>query len=458
MSPAIAVTGGTAAERLVRESAPGSPAFHLIPDSRTALVVDGSRLFQLDESAFDRLRLAEAEGWQHPELLLSELDLLGTPAGCEEVPVRPPVRALSLAIAQKCNLGCSYCYASQGDFGSTPKSMSANTALLAVNLLFADAPADSRVNLAFLGGEPLLNRDVLRQATEYAAMLAQARNVHVAFSITTNGTLLTEEDAAFFETHGFAVTLSLDGPRDVHDALRPYKGGAGSYDRIVSNARTLLARQRRMQVSARVTVTSQNLSLLRTLNEFISLGFHSVGFSPLLNAFDGTRELDAASLRAMLAQMVECGREFERRLLNGERYPFSNIVNALREIHRGTHRPYPCGAGAGYLGVSADGELAACHRFVGEPRGAMGNLVTGIDPAGQSQWLTERHVHRQEPCNRCWARYMCGGGCHHEVLSKGRPACDYIRGWLHYCLEAYVRLRSEAPEWFSGTPGPEHAL
>jgi len=38
----------------------------------------------------------------------------------------------------------------------------------------------------------------------------------------------------------------------------------------------------------------------------------------------------------------------------------------MRELQRGTHRPYPCGAGAGYLGVSADGDLAACHRFVGD--------------------------------------------------------------------------------------------
>ncbi len=61
----------------------------------------------------------------------------------------------------------------------------------------------------------------------------------------------------------------------------------------------------------------------------------------------------------------------------GQRYPFANMVNAMREIHRGTHRPYPCGAGAGYFGVSADGDLAACHRFVGDADGAMGSLARG---------------------------------------------------------------------------------
>ncbi len=57
------------------------------------------------------------------------------------------------------------------------------------------------------------------------------------------------------------MTVSLDGPREVHDALRPYKSGAGSYDAILRRVRPLLARQRRMQVSARVTVTPRNLQL-----------------------------------------------------------------------------------------------------------------------------------------------------------------------------------------------------
>ena len=136
-------------------------------------------------------------------------------------------------------------------------------------------------------------------------------------------------------------------------------------------------------------------------------------------------------------------------MIKGRRYPFSNIITALKEIHRGTHRPYPCGAGAGYLGVSASGELAACHRFVEDENGYFGNLDAGIDRDRQRAWLTERHVHRQEPCKSCWARYLCGGGCHHEVINRGRPACDYIRGWLHYTLQAYVRTLENCPEYFS---------
>jgi uncharacterized protein len=327
--------------------------------------------------------------------------------------------------------------------------MEIDTALASVELLFSDVAAGERVNLSFLGGEPLISRPVIHAATQRAAEIGAARGVTVTFSITTNGTRLTPDDAAFFEEHGFAVTVSLDGPAIIHDRLRPYRTGRGSFDRILERVAPLLALQRRMQVSARVTVTPENLAVRETLEAFVAMGFHSVGFSPLLRSPSGRQELGRADLATLLDDMVSCGEEFERQVVAGQRYPFANAVNAMREIHRGTHRPYPCGAGASYLGVSAEGHLSACHRFVGDEQGAMGSVFDGVDRDRQERWLTDRHVHRQEPCDSCWARYLCGGGCHHEVIARGRPACDYIRGWLHWCLGAYARLSEERPDYFA---------
>lgn len=435
------------ARSYMARSAPRSADLHLF---ETALgshvfVADRSRLFQADPVLFSSLDLAATA--EETGALLRDAGLDEPPAIDDTPLVAPPLHALSLAVAQKCNLGCTYCYAQQGEFGGAAKNMSQETALAAVDLLVDGAEPGARINLAFLGGEPMVNRLVLQAATRRATGRAAERGVSVSFSITTNGTLLRPADAEFFEEHGFAVTISLDGPREAHNAQRPYKGGAGSYDRILDNVRPLLAQQRKMQVAARVTVTPANLRLRETLDQFVAEGFHSVGFSPMLSAPTGQGEMQREDLEVMLGGMIDCGREYERRLLVGERYPFANLANALKEISKGTHRPYPCGAGAGYLGVSAEGELAACHRFVGDDAGAMGSLLAGVDRERRAAWLAERHVHRQEPCRGCWARYLCGGGCHHEVIRRGRPACDYIRGWLHYCLEAYLRCSAR----------PEHA-
>ena len=429
---------------------PGPAGWHRFDAGGRAylFVADASQVYEIDGPSFDRL--AADLG---PEAGPAALTAFGLPlprAVADDAPVAVPVRSLSLAVAQKCNLGCTYCYAEGGEFGGEAKAMAPETATAAVDRLLADAPPGARVHLSFLGGEPLLARAVVRSATEYAAAAGRRRGVAVGFSVTTNGTLLTADDGEFFERHGFAVTVSLDGVGAAHDRQRPYKGGGGSFARVLANAGPLLLRQRRMQVSARVTVTPRNLDLPRTLDGLIGLGFHSVGFSPMLASPTGRDQMGAGDLGVMLDQMTACGRAFERKVEAGERYPFSNLVTALAEIHKGTHRPYPCGAGGGYFGVSADGDLAACHRFVGDPAGAMGTVAAGVDPARQAAWLTGRHVHTQSPCRECWARYLCGGGCHHEVLRRGRPACDYIRGWLDYALGAYARLLAARPDYFRG--------
>ncbi len=429
-------------------NSPGNPDLHVFSSAERwhAFAVNGSQLFDVSEALAHRLVTADpAEQLQLMHQFGLDLQPQIAEREYQDAQTLPRLHALSLAIAQKCNLACTYCYAEQGSFGERPQNMSLSTAMSAVDLLLQQAQASGKANLAFLGGEPLANRADLRACTEYAAARAHALGVALSFSITSNGTLMTADDADFFERFAFAVTISLDGSKQEHDQLRPLKsksGGdlRGSFERIVERIKPLFALQRRMQVTARVTVTPHNQQLPEVLEEFIAMGFHSVGFSPMLRSPTGRDELHADQLQALLGQMIACGERTEAMMVAGKRYPFANLLNALKEIGKGTHRPYPCGAGAGYMAVSASGDLSACHRFVGDPIGNMGSLTAGIDIATQQRWMQQRHVHTQSPCTQCWARYLCGGGCHHEVIARGRTACDYIRGWLQYCLEAYLRL------------------
>lgn len=416
--------------------------YHLFesqPGTQHALLADGSRVYDIDPGLGALLHAAAAVG-EAAVLDLLHKHGLQPRFDTRNVPAAVPMRALSLAVAQRCNLACTYCYADGGSFGSTARDMPADVAAASVRRLIGEASPGDRVNLAFMGGEPLLNRALVRETTELAARLAADKGVAIGFSLTTNGTLLGAADAEFLDRFRFAITISLDGVGAVHDRLRPAKGGRGTYQRVLDNATALLAGRSRCKVFARITVTPSNLSLRETLDAFVAAGFDAVGFSPLLRAPSGREEMQAADFETLLAQMRACGEEFERRMVRGQPYPFSNMTSALEEIHRGTHRPFPCGAGAGYLGVSADGDLFACHRFVGDEAFKMGDLARGVDGQAQHSWLSSRAVDRQEPCRTCWARYLCGGGCHYESIHRGRPACGYIRGWLDYVLGAYVRL------------------
>ena len=219
-----------------QNSRPRSPQVQLIkgPGKAQLFVVNGSRLHDLsaaEEQHFIKLMENQEEASITEALMTMGLQ---QPALINDEPLQdPPLYALSLAIAQKCNMGCGYCYAEQGDFGGPMKNMSLETAMRSIDLLLESCPEGGKVQVTFLGGEPLVNRTSLWAATAYAHDQARQKNITVNFSITTNGTLVTEEDAHFFEKYGFAVTVSLDGLQEEHDQLRPMKGGQGSFEKSV---------------------------------------------------------------------------------------------------------------------------------------------------------------------------------------------------------------------------------
>lgn len=417
---------------------------------RVAIMAETAALYTLEEPQIARLAEGLRNGDTETAQVLAELGL-----SVPEQPALPgsfvrPVRALALNVAQTCNLACVYCYASGGNFGGPDKRMSLDVASRAIETLIDETPPGGSVKIAFMGGEPMAARGLIRACVLQARNRAAARAVSTGFSITTNATLLTEDDARFLAEHGFSVTVSLDGGKFVNDRLRPTRASAGSFARAARGVSYLCAHRDRIALSARVTATPENLDLGATLDALSAIGFSSVGVSPMLASPSGEGTLSGQDLEVLLAAMISCGEAWLQATLAGRSHPFANLATALAELHRGQPRRHSCGAARDYLAVDASGDYAACHRFVNDPAGSMGSLGDGIDHHARQDWLASRTVERQIPCQSCWARRLCGGGCHHEVLHAGRPACDYVRGWLHYAILAYSQLSAERPDWFDG--------
>jgi len=360
----------------------------------------------------------------------------------------PPLYSLSLNVAQTCNMKCGYCYADEGLFGGTARMMETHVAISSVNRLFADSNSNTDLVLGFMGGEPLLNRNIVHTATRYAARAAQKTNRKIRFSITTNGSLIKKEDAELFSEFPFTVSISVDGMKETHDEMRKMKDGTSSYERLLSGLNTFSRYGRPQHLTARVTVTPKTGELLPILDDLIGLGFDEVGFAAVIISPIRSLAFSEADFPLFLKRMIMCGQRAMQEIEAGRIYPFGNFETALREIHKGTHRPYPCGAGAAYLSVNSEGKLFACHRLIDDPQFAMGSVFEGSDLQKRSTHLKNSHVDNMQPCKSCWARYLCGGGCYHEVSRRGRIGCDYIRGWLDFCLKAYVDLSIKRPEYF----------
>lgn len=440
----------------------GTPHLHLFRarESHYLLQVETGKIYPVQDNIAQNIRLASEFGDDYRANLMARM------AGVQsavlpdlDIPTTVPVRSFSLALAQKCNLGCTYCYAEQGTFGGEPTNMSLEVAKTSVDQLLKDTSPGEKITLGFMGGEPLFNREALHATTKYAAEKATERGVEVVFTLTTNATLIRSEDIELFQRYGITLTVSIDGLEEDNNALRPYVSGKGSFGRVKEKVRQVLAMPNRIfQVNARVTVTPKNLHLTKTMMGLLEMGFDSVQFSPMLNSPTGAEQLNGEDFDHLLKQLIACGERFREGLNQGKFYPLRNVISTLNKIHKYQRETYPCGAGGGYMGVSAEGNLYACHRFVNDEEGHMGNLEDGVDSVKQEKWLRERNLAAQNPCTTCWARYMCSGSCHHEVINRGRPACDYIRGWLHYCLGLYVQLLQEQPQVLGRILGDSNSI
>jgi uncharacterized protein len=235
------------------------------------------------------------------------------------------------------------------------------------------------------------------------------------------------------------VTISLDGAADVQDRQRPRHGGGESWQAAVDCVAPLLAVPGRAKIAARATVTRDNLDIAIKLEALAALGFPEVGFAPLRVGPAGSGVLRDADWPNYLAMLIAASRQELDRLRRGLPIRLTNLAIALKQLHRGAASPYPCGAGGGYFSVSAAGRWYACHRAIGEEEYALGSNA-GLDAVRRRKFVLSHHVHAQPECRSCWARYLCSGGCHQEANARSAASCDFIRGWLSFCLAAYCEL------------------
>jgi len=327
--------------------------------------------------------------------------------------------------------------------------MDHDIALRAIDQLI-DGAAGRRATIGFIGGEPFLHRSLVHRCVTYATARAARAGVPVAFSVATNATLLRDDDVDLLRSHEFAVSVSIDGDAAIHDRHRPRRDGTGSHARACAAIAPLLAAPGKARVVARATVTRDDLRVTERLTALLDAGFLEVGVSPARTGPDPRLVLRSSDWPRFLAEMIRAatGELARLRASRDAGFGFSNLAIALKEIHRGSCRALPCGAGQSYVSLGADGHYYTCHRTVGHPGFELGGLDDGPAADKRRAFVTARDVDVQEPCRTCWARYLCGGGCHAEVTAVGRDGCDYIRGWLEFCLATYSDLLDERPDLF----------
>ena len=153
------------------------------------------------------------------------------------------VAHIALQLTQNCNFRCSYCVYSDlhnaANRSHSTKSMSFETAKKAVDFMLERSRDAETVSVAFYGGEPLLAIKLIKKVIEYADRVFDGKNL--LYVMTTNGSLLTPDIAAYLNEHKVSTTISLDGPKSIHDISRRFAAnGRGSFDSIIANISAII--------------------------------------------------------------------------------------------------------------------------------------------------------------------------------------------------------------------------
>lgn len=368
--------------------------------------------------------------------------------------------SIKLDISEACNLACRYCYAEGGSFGHEPMLMSKEVAKKAIDLLFSrSAPLKSNhVGIVFLGGEPLVNLEVMKFAIDYSQILGKEYGKQVGYSMTTNATLLSDEAIDLICRYRIGIKVSVDGTKDVHDYLRPYKSGKGTFDDVISNLRKLVAK-RGYPPAVRAVITKENLSLTAVAKFLEEIGFNIIGFGFAEGNCYEKSELDLGpeDWQYLRGEEQRLGERIIEQLDNGDVVKFNPYGRLLQKIHHRVKTRMRCGYARGTITVAADGKIFPCPLSPGkrEPY-VIGDVWQGIDPARVKAMVADYYKVKKYCHKTCWAKHICGGPCPtyvaHESGRHRAPDsthCDFVRSGYEFGIWFYQQLKEKHPDYLN---------
>jgi uncharacterized protein len=369
-----------------------------------------------------------------------------------------------------CNLDCKYCfylekenlYPAQSDWAMPEPVLDAYVRQ------YIEAQRVPVVSFAWQGGEPtLLGVDFFRKAVELQKKYAGGKRIENAFQ--TNGILLDDEWCSFLAENNFLVGLSIDGPRELHDAYRVDKGGRPTFDRVVRGLGYL--KKHGVEFNTLTVVHRQNsqhpLEVYRFLKE-VGSGF--LQFIPIVERIAAAPDShglvliapdspERASVSSFSVEPLQYGKflcaifdEWVRQDVG--RY-FIQIFDVALESWMGfdqslcVFRP-TCGAA---MALEHNGDLYSCDHFV-YPENKLGNIMDRpLESLVQSDQQRKFGLDKRDTlplyCRQCDVRFACNGECpkHRFIRTPdGEAGLNYLcagyKLFFHH-VDPHMRFMAE---------------
>ena len=366
---------------------------------------------------------------------------------------QPVVKALCLHIAHDCNLACQYCFAEEGEYHGRRALMSFEVGKKALDFLVANSGSRRNLEVDFFGGEPLMNWEVVKQLVEYGRSIEEANNKKFRFTLTTNGVLLNDEILDFVNKEMGNIVLSTDGRKEVHDRMRPFRNGKGSYDLIMPKFKKVAESRNQTNYYVRGTFTHYNLDFSKDVLSLADEGFKQISVEPVVASPEDAYALRTEDLPQIFEEYDKLAVEMIKREKEGRGFNFFHFMIDLTGGPCVYKRLSGCGSGTEYLAVTPWGDLYPCHQFVGNEDFLLGNVDDGIVKKNICEEFKQCNVYSKPKCKDCFAKLFCSGGCaansynfHGNINDSYEVGCEMERKRVECAIMIKAALADEDAE------------
>lgn len=330
----------------------------------------------------------------------------------------------------QCQLRCDYCFENGIDRG---KGMTEEVFLRSVDWLdryFVEHPEVEVLRLIFFGGEPLLRKDIVRRSLGVYSKLAEKHQLEYITEIITNGELLTEDVAQFFSGYNWKrVQITLDGPREIHDARRHGESGRPTFEAVWQNVLMLARTSYVSAIDIRLSMDRGNAEHIPRLLEFM--------------ADSGVQEKIRLSIGFTESSFYVTIKEVEEKWQAKQALHVWGVARNLGFKIPDEYASGPlCVAQAKHSAVlQPDGNLQKCFCTSGQNEHAFGSVFKNSDTYTRD--VRYENWKRLDQCieERCPYLPVCGGGCtYHAVVEHGQTTESFAE---RHCKRTLLREMNE---------------
>lgn len=336
---------------------------------------------------------------------------------------------LHLLLNEKCNFHCKYCYSAEGR-SSEELNMDVIRPTLDYFLSSERRAVKERTVMFMGGGEPVLSWQLLMLSVEYAENVAIEQDINLHLSLTTNGSVMTDEMIAYLKQHNFTVQISFEILPDIQKSQR------GNYDIVARNLQRLT--EAGVNNYVRSTITEANVDRIPEMVEYCHDNFPKVIKMSCQQVVDPTYFTSKAKVDAFFNRYFTSYKEGVKK---AEEYGIA-LRSSSSHLINYSRRERFC---YNLLCLTPYGTLTMCPD-VSSPNekdyqesliGRVNNGEIEIDDKAYDR-LSYGNIYTIEKCKNCFAKWNCGSGCpsSRRVYSPEifDAICDYYRRMLHDSL------------------------